>query len=501
VLRLPYGIEVAWWVGADDRWHIPEHEITIRHSLVGAAPVLRTAMRVPGGDAVATVAAMRQGQRDLAVLDVANESPSPFAVAYVLRGPAVRNVVVDGSTVVVSGRPILSVGRAPQFICVVRPGGDLLGALRDRQATKPVEGPVQVGDGSAEDECEVAVLVPLAHRSRVRAAALIGADSPVAEAVAPVISALKDPATAATGWSVHIQRAPVLNMPDAAMSERLAGLSASLLLAADSIDVNDPDSPVQVSSAVARALSRLGLQAEANRLVVSFDERQGGRGDIGRAVELSDSVADTACAVAAMGDYVSFSGDAALATGLAPVVAGGLEFLQRSAKRLDVTPWAAVFKSGAALLAMADEPRAATAATKQWEKFGSLWPPSLPALRPLPAVSAGADLLPSDPLRLAAEALQLVEGLVRVRADWSLDLLSTFPADWLGQSLDVRQVPTPVGVLSFAVRWHGARPALLWEFTGDSFKGFPMLGASSLDPTWVGTGRSGEALLQAPAPR
>jgi hypothetical protein len=502
VLRLPFGIEVAWWIGADDRWHIPDQEITIRHSLVGAAPVLRTAVRVPGGDAVATVAAMRQGQRDLAVLDIANESPSPFAIAFVLRGPGVRDAVLDGSTLRIGGRPILTIGRVPQFVCSVAPGGDLLGALRDRQAVKPSDGPVSVDRGGAEgNSCEVAVLVPVAHRSRIRAAILIGADTAVAEAGSPVVSALKDPSTSAAGWSVHVQRAPGLHVPDAAIHDRMAGLAASLLLAADAVRVHDVDLPVQSISLIARALDRLGFFAESERLIASFDDRQGGRGDIGNGERLLDSVIDTANAVVAIADHVRFSGDAVAGEAMAPVVAGGLEFIQRNVKRCDVGPWTSVFRCGASMLERADEPRAAAAAMKEWVRLGSHWPVPIPALPPLPAVSAGADLLPSDPMRLAAEAVTTIDGIVGIGSDDVIDILPAFPKEWLGQSLDVRNVATPAGSLSFAIRWHGARPALLWEVAPGHVvtASEPVLVSSTLDPVWSGRGRTGEALLQQPA--
>ena len=39
------------------------------------------------------------------------------------------------------------------------------------------------------------------------------------------------------------------------------------------------------------------------------------------------------------------------------------------------------------------------------------------------------------------------------------------PDAWLGQGIEVHDAPTHHGVLSFAVRWHGDRPALLWELT------------------------------------
>ena len=49
---------------------------------------------------------------------------------------------------------------------------------------------------------------------------------------------------------------------------------------------------------------------------------------------------------------------------------------------------------------------------------------------------------------------------------------------------------TPHGVVSFALRWHGARPALLWDVSDGV-----ALGAPGLDPAWEGGPGPGEALL------
>ena len=38
------------------------------------------------------------------------------------------------------------------------------------------------------------------------------------------------------------------------------------------------------------------------------------------------------------------------------------------------------------------------------------------------------------------------------------------PANWLGINFEVFDLPTSgTGTISFAVRWHGDRPAMLWE--------------------------------------
>lgn len=66
------------------------------------------------------------------------------------------------------------------------------------------------------------------------------------------------------------------------------------------------------------------------------------------------------------------------------------------------------------------------------------------------------------------------------------------PEPWWGASFDVRQLPAdPVRTVSYAVRWHGARPALLWEVSGAP-------GIVLSHGGWHSTDESGEALLDAP---
>jgi hypothetical protein len=76
---------------------------------------------------------------------------------------------------------------------------------------------------------------------------------------------------------------------------------------------------------------------------------------------------------------------------------------------------------------------------------------------------------------------------------------SGLPDSWLGQSVEVYGVPTaPGSTVSYAVRWHGDRPAVLWEQTGEPIE----LTAPALAPDWATTERSGEALwLNVPSNR
>jgi hypothetical protein len=77
--------------------------------------------------------------------------------------------------------------------------------------------------------------------------------------------------------------------------------------------------------------------------------------------------------------------------------------------------------------------------------------------------------------------------------DRSVAAFPGFRTAWLGQSLAVHDAPMRVGRCSFAVRWHGARPALLWDVPDGV-----TVRAPSLDPSFVGTTARGETLLAEP---
>lgn len=69
------------------------------------------------------------------------------------------------------------------------------------------------------------------------------------------------------------------------------------------------------------------------------------------------------------------------------------------------------------------------------------------------------------------------------------------PGDWLGQSVDVYGVPTvPGSSVSYAIRWHGERPAVLWEQSGEPVE----LSAPVAAPDWRSSDAKGETLWPPP---
>jgi hypothetical protein len=79
-----------------------------------------------------------------------------------------------------------------------------------------------------------------------------------------------------------------------------------------------------------------------------------------------------------------------------------------------------------------------------------------------------------------------------------LALAPLWPAAWWGAPLEVHGLPTRAGRLSYAVRWHGHRPALLWELTGGP--GPVTVTSPGFDPAWSSADARGEALFDVEAP-
>ena len=112
---------------------------------------------------------------------------------------------------------------------------------------------------------------------------------------------------------------------------------------------------------------------------------------------------------------------------------------------------------------------------------------------------AAADLLTFVRNLLVRDTVSGPSG--RLNGERGLALLTLLPDAWLGQGIEVHGAPTHSGQLSYAVRWHGERPALLWELKShDGVDGPVTITAPGLDASWSTTARSGEALLAAVPP-
>ncbi len=485
-------VVVGWWIGGEDRWYIPEREVTVRQSLVQGAPVVMTAIRIPGGDATHTVYGAVQGPRELAVIEIANKARAPIVGVLTISGPGARNVSVVGSTVRVDGFALLTLPRPPLRTASAQSLADLEAVVTNGAAG---EGPAGLSD---HHEGAFALMVPVSQAATIRASVLIGGSSSVALNGTPVLGSLPEVHTAASGWGVHLARGPRLTSPDQERNELLRSLIGGALLAAEPA-IADRATSVRTRAVLARAFDAIGLHAEAGALLENIDDHQGRRGMIddaravGSAVDPVDGLLTTATVVDALAHHAWVTSDAVFAETFAPAAAGAVEAIVKATRKDDsLRPLLACAGSLRELFVAANDPCAAAQAKKMWERFGSPWPLPSVALPPLPASSAGGSFVPDDPLRLAAAIRAAADDFARVGPDGAVDLFGAFVPSWRGSSFEVRNVAVPGGRLSAAVRWHGQRAAVLWEVDG------PLqvtITCRSIDPAWSASGRRGDALL------
>jgi hypothetical protein len=209
-----------WWIGADDRWHRPAHEPTRRQTLVDGVPVVRTAIRIPGGDAVQHVYAV--GGPDRVVIDVENASPAPFVVALVVRG-AERLALDDEAVTIDRDGGVLTTTRRPSRWAASR-DGTTEDTVTSGAAIDAAFAPVR----DRGRRLEAAFLYPVAHRGEIRFGLDLGVDARDRRS----IDRLPDPGAAARGWAAQLDRGLRVELPDPALTVAVRSARAATLLAA-----------------------------------------------------------------------------------------------------------------------------------------------------------------------------------------------------------------------------------------------------------------------------
>jgi len=103
-----------WWVAADDRWHVPADEPSVRQVRVEGTPVTETRVRVPSGDVVQHVWTVPD-RGGLTLVEVTNESTLPVAVAFGHRGVLTERPIPNAPIVGIElpeGAFVLPIGHA-----------------------------------------------------------------------------------------------------------------------------------------------------------------------------------------------------------------------------------------------------------------------------------------------------------------------------------------------------------------------------------------------------
>jgi hypothetical protein len=285
------GWSLDWWIGADDRWHVPSREPSVRQRLVDDAPVVETAMRVPGGDAVHRVYAVAGDDEPLLVVEIANRSSVPFAVALAVRPynpeglAVVERVALHGDTmVVVDGRPALLLPRRPaRMTASTFHDGDSAVAVMSGAA----------GELLPDVRCEAglaqaAFVFPLAHTATLRVAIPLEAERRTrrrglarrrARRVHELEAPLPDSAAVARGWRAQTARGMQLALPEGKLASAVEANRRFLLLFHEGADVVPGPFTYhrfwfRDAAYIVTALDRFGFHDEAAEVVRNFPSRQ-----------------------------------------------------------------------------------------------------------------------------------------------------------------------------------------------------------------------------------
>lgn len=459
-----FTVEVAIMAGANWRagWEFGEVKRTVSDSGTVVCTV-----RTPEGPVHQHVAAGVVDGRAVAIVEIENASGVAIAIGALVRPFTLQDrgyvgsVAVSGDGIVVDGDAGVRFTSAPASIAVAAGAdGDLLGSM------PPADG----GAAPAAARCrsgaaQAAAVWPLPHTSRVRFVIELAGPTARTAAVPAIVDVER-------GWSIHLSRGSKLEVD----GEAVAGAP---MIAARSLLTRWP-APDELP-AVVTALAENDLGDEAVRLFAGL-EKSG----------------DQVAVLAAMSRWFELGGSLEALDESLPIVARAAHEARQVAT-IAGAPWL-----GESLQALAAGLRGIEQ-PDVGDRVGSL---------AVAAPSPSADLVDEfaalrDVRKLvgassavhaagdAARVLLLARRLIVDDRGDDVRVLPWVPDAWRGKPVDVLGVPTAHGLLSFGLRWHGARPALLWEFQAASGAPF-RLSVPGIDPVFETSELTGETLLADP---
>jgi hypothetical protein len=381
-----------WHIAADDRWHDPSTEPSVRQTRRAGVPVIETRLRIPGGDAIQRVYAVADAG-GLVVIEITNESTLPIAVAFT--------------------RPDVVSSRTP--------------------SPRGAQG-IELPAGS--------VVFPVAHGSTLRVA-LRALDNVVANVDVERLPSFEQ---LQKGWLKAVEQAGYVIVPEGAVAPLVARLrSDALILSGHEIEdwaigaggdcANDPVAYILTL----QELLRMGEKLTGDSALIRFDH----------AARLAQCV----------------------------------ETLLKENKKTPILPWdveRALFAAQFVFARMGESRAADDVAATQLRLSSAAEPPNV---------------MPTDIRAIA----WVEEKMVAMQRDGSVQIFGRgIPRLWLGANLECHRVAVgPLHTVSFGIRWHGEKPALLWEVAGPA--GIKLT-AGKCDPTWTSVEATGETLLLGFAP-
>lgn len=443
-----------WTLAAGARWVSAIESERVAQRLVAPAE-LETTITTPAGPVVQRVAAAVVDGEPVAVVEIENRGGVAVAVGLVAR-PLVHGgrgflpevgVGADGFDLGEQG----AIHIAGAAATAVADGEDLLTALPAADA-EAVDRRIASRSGGAQG----ALVLPLPHTARLQLVVeLAGATRPTA--AVPSIDDVQ------RGWQRHLDEGSAIAVADTDVADRIA-VAARVLL------TDWPSDRARASSIT--ALAELGFGHDGTRLFADLD-RTGDSPEllaaIARWCQLGDARDQLDHLDAMIGPVARSAHDAA------------------SVAELRGPLWLpAALAVLADRLAAIDQPDVA-------ERVRRL------SVAP-PAADLGSPFGPNEPVIELADPSAAARAVLGTRAclvadrDDVIDLLPAVPPAWRGRAIEAMRIPVEGGSVSFGLRWHGPRPALLWQADTHPVT----LTASAIDPSFSTAEPSGETLLADP---
>jgi hypothetical protein len=471
-----------WWIGADDRWHLPAREPTVRQRRRGPGPVVETLIRIPSGDARHLAYGAMAAGREVTVVEISNDSPSPVAVALALRPypvggagpgraipPGAAGIRVDDRAIRVGGRPVVFLPRTPNRLVVaaddpvgeVTGGGELIDLTRAGGAVE--------GTGAAH----AVVVYPVPHRTSLRVVLPAGAGTDGETWIDPGRAPGADGVV--RGWRSMLDAGARFRFGDPGITELVEAARARCLLAAPSLGP-DLEALLPGAGVVLSALAVGGHRSEIRNLVARLVDSfpTGIDGDASGPAEVVAALAHAHQALAEVPAPHALE----LAVQITRLVDRAGDPVARSVARRGLAWLAGAAGEREAAVRLDPEP-ARTAGASARSDAGRV--------EELVASARSTE----DDAGVAARLVLSARSLLIGDDGGDLVLAPVFPPSWLGGEVEVHRAPTSHGSLSYAIRWHGHRPALLWQADDLSAR----LRCPRLDPDWATSQERGEALL------
>ncbi len=524
----PGAWSLDWWLRVDEAWLFPAQHGSVRQRLVDGAPVVETIIRVAGGDVIHRVYGARLNAEYL-VVEVENQASRPVALALAIRpydllgGGRVEQIELNDRTLSVDGSVAFLCGRSPGRLITGAGGIDPAASLDDA-IPRDFSVNCEIGMASA------AIIAPLVHGTTFRGA--IPLENTTDH---DVISRLPSSQQVAAGWGNHAVNACRFVLPPGRINDLFDASRQSILLASTGEDVEPapggPEHDAGDEAAVLMALAESGYRTSVREILIARAKRQDRLGAV-----THDNLDVTGATITAADRSLEIAPDPALAHALSEFVADGVRWMlahpddgtaesliaahkmlvrvgaEKAANQLSaLLPWDvesdisvvfpdenidAVELARTAFELSATDPIKALAIL---EKLGSLasstlaWPSRISPSTRKGTGGAGHDLCVT-----AWFVRSVLRLLVDDRNDY-LRIAAVWPNEWHAHGVEVHRVPSRYGPVSWAVRWHGDRPALLWEVEDGHSK--LTVRAPGLDPEFQGEGPVGEELLAPVTPR